>query len=76
MSGGITPKGSAGENADSPSSRRKIFLGGRGIRLGWRLVIFLLVFAAMSAMTTENVQNPQNSPHKKCPPAPRRSDSP
>lgn len=45
MSGGISLKDSADESADSPSSWRKIFLGGRGIRLGWRLMIFLLVFA-------------------------------
>jgi membrane protease YdiL (CAAX protease family) len=45
MSDGITVKGSVNESADSASSWRKIFIGSRGIRPGWRLTIFLLILA-------------------------------
>jgi hypothetical protein len=43
MSGGINVKGSVDEGVDPPSFWRKIFLGSRGIRSGWRLTIFLLL---------------------------------
>jgi hypothetical protein len=42
MSDAIIVKGTVDESADSPSFWRKIFLGSRGIRSGWRLTIFLL----------------------------------
>jgi hypothetical protein len=45
MSDGIVVKGTVDESADSPSFWRRIFLGSRGIRTGWRLTIFLLIFA-------------------------------
>jgi uncharacterized protein len=44
MSDGIVVKG-IGESTDSASFWRKIFMGSRGIRCGWRLAIFLLIFA-------------------------------
>jgi membrane protease YdiL (CAAX protease family) len=45
MSDAIIVKGTVDESADSPSFWRKIFLGSRGIRSGWRLTIFLLILA-------------------------------
>jgi hypothetical protein len=45
MSDAIMVKGTVDESADSPSFWRKIFLGSRGIRSGWRLTIFLLILA-------------------------------
>ena len=38
-------KGTVSESADSASFCRKIFVGSRGIRSGWRLTIFLLILA-------------------------------
>jgi len=40
----IIPKGAVNESTDSASNWRKIFVGSRGIRTGWRLTIFLLMF--------------------------------
>lgn len=45
MSDGINLKGTVKESADSASFWRKIFVGTRGIRSGWRLTIFLLILA-------------------------------
>jgi uncharacterized protein len=39
----IMVNGTANESAGSTSFWRKIFVGGRGIRTGWRLAIFLLI---------------------------------
>lgn len=45
MSDGIIANNTASEPADSARSWHKIFLGGGGIRAGWRLAIFLLILA-------------------------------
>lgn len=45
MSDGITLKGTVNDSADSASFWHRIFVGGRGIRSGWRLTIFLLMLA-------------------------------
>jgi uncharacterized protein len=45
VSDGINLKGTVKESADSASFWRKIFVGTRGIRSGWRLTIFLLILA-------------------------------
>jgi uncharacterized protein len=45
MSDGIKVKGTLKEGANSAPFWRKIFLGSRGIRAGWRLTIFLLILA-------------------------------
>jgi hypothetical protein len=45
MSDGIMVKGTVNESADSASFWRKVFVGSRGIRSGWRLTIFLLILA-------------------------------
>jgi uncharacterized protein len=43
MSGEIAVGGASNENAEPASFWRKIFVGNRGIRSGWRLLIFLLL---------------------------------
>jgi uncharacterized protein len=43
MSDEITVKGTVNDSAESASFWRKIFVGSRGIRSGWRLTIFLLM---------------------------------
>ncbi|MGA8491616.1 MAG: CPBP family intramembrane glutamic endopeptidase [Terriglobales bacterium] len=45
MSDGIFVKDTVSESAHSASFWRRIFLGSRGIRSGWRLTIFLLILA-------------------------------
>jgi uncharacterized protein len=45
MSDGITVKGTVNDSADSASFWRKLFVGSRGLRSGWRLIIFLLMVA-------------------------------
>lgn len=46
MSDEVILKGSVDGSADASSFWRKIFIGSRGIRTGWRLTIFLLILAA------------------------------
>jgi hypothetical protein len=45
MSGEIIVKEPVNESADPASFWRKIFVGSQGIRIGWRLTIFVLIFA-------------------------------
>ena len=46
MSEGIALKDTGTEEADPAPVCRRIFVGSRGIRTGWRLIIFLLMLAA------------------------------
>jgi len=46
MSDGIAVKETGTEKANPASVWRRIFIGSRGIRTGWRLTIFLLMLAA------------------------------
>lgn len=43
MSDGSSVKGTVNDSADSVSFWRKIFLGNRGLRSGWRLALFLVI---------------------------------
>lgn len=47
MSDGVIVKGTLNRNrsAGSASFWRELFTGSQGIRAGWRLAIFLLIFA-------------------------------
>lgn len=46
MPDGLTIKSTVHERPESASFWRKIFVGSRGIRTGWRLTLFLLILAA------------------------------
>jgi hypothetical protein len=50
---GTIVNGTIDVSADNPSFRRKIFLGNRGIRFGWRLTIFLLILAGSGFFSYE-----------------------